>query len=224
VKIALIGDIHANLPALVRVLEALDALKVDRVYCAGDIVGYYPYPNEVIRLLRKRKIKSVMGNHDCAVVNGDTSRFNPYAAKAIEWTRENISARSLEYLCDLPVQLKVKDISIAHGSTKSFNDYIYPETPKWMLASMLVEIKAKTLVLGHTHVQWSCPLKEGLILNPGSVGQPRDGNPNAAFAVYDSKTKEVEFHRVEYDIHSVIDATIDVGLPDFLAYRLLSGV
>ncbi len=223
-KIALIGDIHSNLPALERVLEVLDSLSVDRVYCAGDVVGYYPYPDGVIRLLRRRRIKSVMGNHDCAVVNGDTSRFNPYAAKAIEWTRENISARSLGYLRELPMQLKIKDLSIAHGSTRSFNDYIYPETPKWMLASMLAEIKAKTLVLGHTHIPWSCPLKEGLILNPGSVGQPRDGNPNAAFAVFDTKTKEVEFHRVEYDIRSVIDATIDAGLPDFLAYRLLSGV
>ncbi|MEM2925305.1 MAG: metallophosphoesterase family protein [Methanocellales archaeon] len=223
-KIALIGDIHANLPALEKVLEALDNLKVDRVYCAGDIVGYYPYPNEVIRLLRRRKIKSVMGNHDCAVVNGDTSRFNPYAAKAIEWTRENITAKSFEYLSKLPMQLKVRKLSIAHGSTRSLNEYIYPETPKWVLGQMLVEVKAEILVLGHTHIPWSCSLKEGLIINPGSVGQPRDGNPNAAFAVFDTKTKNIIFHRIEYDIHRVIEATMDAGLPDFLAYRLLSGV
>lgn len=223
-KIAFIGDIHANLPALQNVFEALDNISADRVFCAGDIVGYYPYPDEVIRLLRRRRIKSVMGNHDCAVVTGDVSRFNPYAAKAIEWTRANISQKSLEYLSELPVQLKIKDVSIAHGTPRSFNDYIYPETPKWMLAAMLVEIKAKALVLGHTHIQWSCPLKEGIILNPGSVGQPRDRNPNAAFAVFDTKTKEVEFHRVAYDIHRVVEATIDAGLPDFLAYRLLTGV
>ncbi len=223
-KIALIGDVHSNLPALESILEAIEGADVHRVFCAGDVVGYYTYPNEVVRLLRRHRIKSVLGNHDCAVVTGDISSFNPYAARAIEWTTQNIFPKSLEYLRGLPPYLKVKDVYIAHGSVRSFNDYIYPETPRWMLSKMLAEVKAKSLVLGHTHIQWSQPLKEGIILNPGSVGQPRDRNPLAAFAVLDTKTKEVEFHRVKYDVHSVVEATINAGLPEFLAYRLLDGV
>jgi len=123
--IGLIADIHSNLPALSAVLEHMD---VDEILCAGDIVGYYPYPNEVIEAVKKHKIVSIRGNHDVAVVTGDTSWFNPLAASAVEWTRNNISPKNMTFLKKLPEKLTFEDIAIFHGSPVDPDEYVYPMT------------------------------------------------------------------------------------------------
>ncbi len=219
--IGLIADIHSNLPALSAILEHMD---VDKILCAGDIVGYYPYPNEVIEIMRKCKIVSIKGNHDTAVITGDTSWFNPLAASAIEWTRNNISPEDMMFLKTLPEKLTFEDIAIFHGSPVDPDEYVYPMTLPARLVGFLDQVGKKILVLGHTHVQWSLELDDRKIINPGAVGQPRDGNPKAAYAIYNTESEELTMRRTEYDIEEVASKTIDAGLPPYLAQRLSIGV
>jgi len=219
--IGLIADIHSNLPALSAVLEYMD---VDTILCAGDVVGYYPYPNEVIEIVKKYKIASIRGNHDVAVVTGDTSWFNPLAASAVEWTRNNISPKNMTFLKKLPEKLTFGDIAIFHGSPSDPDEYVYPMMSPKRLSGFLDLVGKKILVLGHTHVQWSLELDDRKIINPGAVGQPRDGNPRAAYAIFDTKSGELTMHRIEYDIEEVASKTIDAGLPPYLAQRLSIGV
>lgn len=220
-KIALISDIHSNLPALKAVLDAID---VDQILCAGDIVGYYPYPNEVIELVKEHGIASIYGNHDKAVITGDTSWFNPIAASAIEWTRDNISQNGMKFLEKLPAQLTFDNVAIVHGSPHDPDEYVYPTTSPTRLEKFLDQVSKKVLVLGHTHVQWSLELGDQKIINPGAVGQPRDGNPKAAYAILDSKSEEFTMHRIGYDVEETASKTLEVGLPQHLARRLFFGL
>ena len=220
-KIALISDIHSNLPALKAVLDAID---VDQILCAGDIVGYYPYPNEVIELVKEHGIASIYGNHDKAVITGDTSWFNPIAASAIEWTRDNISQNGMKFLEKLPAQLTFDNVAIVHGSPHDPDEYVYPTTSPTRLEKFLDQVSKKVLVLGHTHVQWSLELGDRKIINPGAVGQPRDGNPKAAYAILDSKSEEFTMHRIGYDVEETASKTLEVGLPQHLARRLFFGL
>ncbi|MDI6902470.1 MAG: metallophosphoesterase family protein [Methanocellales archaeon] len=220
-KIALISDIHSNLPALKAVLDIID---VDQILCAGDIVGYYPFPNEVIELVKEHDLRSIYGNHDKAVITGDTSWFNPIAASAIEWTRDNISLEGIKFLEELPAQLMFEDVAIVHGSPHDPDEYVYPTTSPAKLEKFLDQVSKKVLVLGHTHVQWSLELGDRKIINPGAVGQPRDGNPKAAYAILDTKSKEFTMHRIGYDVEETASKTLEVGLPQHLARRLFFGL
>ncbi|MBU2617635.1 MAG: metallophosphatase family protein [Euryarchaeota archaeon] len=220
-KIALISDIHSNLPALKAVLNVID---VDQILCAGDIVGYYPFPNEVIELVKEHDLRSIYGNHDKAVITGDTSWFNPIAASAIEWTRDNISLEGIKFLEELPAQLMFEDVAIVHGSPHDPDEYVYPTTSPTRLEKFLDQVSKKVLVLGHTHVQWSLELGDRKIINPGAVGQPRDGNPKAAYVILDTKSKEFTMHRIGYDVEETASKTLEVGLPQHLARRLFFGL
>ncbi|MDI6639471.1 MAG: metallophosphoesterase family protein [Methanocellales archaeon] len=220
-KIALISDIHSNLPALKAVLDIID---VDQILCAGDIVGYYPFPNEVIELVKEHDLRSIYGNHDKAVITGDTGWFNPIAASAIEWTRDNISLEGIKFLEELPAQLMFEDVAIVHGSPHDPDEYVYPTTSPAKLEKFLDQVSKKVLVLGHTHVQWSLELGDRKIINPGAVGQPRDGNPKAAYAILDTKSKEFTMHRIEYEVEETASKTLEVGLPQHLARRLFFGL
>jgi len=219
--LGLIADIHSNLPALSAVLERMD---VDRILCAGDLVGYYPYPNEVIETVKRHKIVSIRGNHDVAVVTGDTSWFNPLAASAVEWTRDSISPEGMEFLRTLPEQITFEDVAIFHGSPSDPDEYVYPMTSPARLRGFLDQVGRKILVLGHTHVQWCLELDEGKIVNPGAVGQPRDGDPRAAYATFDTDSEELTMHRIEYDVEEVASKTMSVGLSPYLAQRLFTGL
>lgn len=219
--IGFIADIHSNLPALRAVLEHMD---VDKILCAGDVVGYYPYPNEVIGAMKKHKIVSIRGNHDVAVITGDTSWFNPLAASAVEWTRDNISPKNMTFLKKLPEKLTFGDIAIFHGSPSDPDEYVYPMMSPERLSGFLDQVGKKILVLGHTHVQWSLELDDEKIINPGAVGQPRDGDPRAAYAVFNTDSEELTMHRIEYDIDEVAVKTVSAGLPPYLAQRLFVGL
>jgi len=220
----LIADVHSNAVALKAVLAKLDAAGIEKILHAGDIVGYNPYPDETIELFKKKKILSILGNHDRALVTGDTSGFNPYAAAALRWTRNIMLPESVEYIRGLEniehTDLEGTRIALVHGSPRDFDEYIYPGDAE---PGFLAAVDSSILVLGHTHIQFKREYPEGMIVNPGSVGQPRDGDPRAAFAVLDTGSGEVKLQRTGYDIEKVIEDMLASHLPEELALRLRRG-
>lgn len=223
--IGLIADVHSNVVALEAVLSDMDSLGVEKILHAGDIVGYNPYPNETIGLFRKRKIISIRGNHERALLTGDMSDFNWHAACALRWTSNAISRENLGYISKLKdtETISVDDVEIflVHGSPNDPDEYVYPEDVE---PGLLTMTNSDILVLGHTHIQFKKQFKEGIIVNPGSVGQPRDQNPASAFAILDTDTKRIELKRTGYDIEKVIEDMRKTYLPEQIALRLRDGV
>ncbi len=221
-QIGLISDVHSNLIALKKVLSELK--DVEMIIHAGDIVGYNPYPNEVIELFKKENIFSILGNHDRAVITGNTSGFNPVAAEAVQWTRNVLSDENMGFLKTLKKRKKIKidnaDIAVIHGSPWDDDEYVYEND---LSSLFLDEVNAEVLVYGHTHVPCIKKFDNRIIINPGSVGQPRDKNPKASFAVFDTDKKIVEIKRTDYDIKAVMQKIMEYKLPDILAYRLPLG-
>jgi putative phosphoesterase len=217
-RVGLTSDIHANRVALEAVLEDMPA--VDRLFCAGDIVGYNPWPAECLEAVREREIPTVMGNHDRAVASDTAFRFNAMAKAGVEHARGELSEAQLEWLGDLPEERTELDgkVKLVHGHPENPDHYTYPEE----FEPDLLE-EEELLVLGHTHVQGHAVYDEGIVCNPGSVGQPRDGDPRAAYAVVDLDDRTVEERRVEYDIERVVGAVEEAGLPGRIGSRLREG-
>lgn len=222
-RVGVIADVHGNRVALESVLT--DMPSVDRIVHAGDVVGYNPWPAECVDRIREESIPSVQGNHDRAVANGDTFRFNSLAAAGVQYAKSALDAERIEWLDDLPAERYVADdrIRVVHGHPMDPDRYTYPEefAPDMLTAG--TEENPDVLVLGHTHVQGSAKFDDGIVLNPGSVGQPRDGDPRAAYAVVDLDTQTVDERRVAYDIDRVVDAVEDAGLPRRIGTRLREG-
>jgi len=222
--VGLISDVHSNAIALKAVLSKLDKMGVEKILHAGDMIGYNPYPNETIELFKKNRIISIIGNHDRALNSGDISDLNPYAAAALLWTKKKISPGNLKYFLELKnresIFLNNKRIVLIHGSPRDINEYIYPENAS---AHFLASTEADILVLGHTHVQFKKDFSLGTVINPGSVGQPRDENPDAAFAVFDSVSGEIRLQRTSYNVEKVIKDIESAHLPDKLGMRLRLG-
>lgn len=224
--LGVIADVHSNLPALEAVIAKLGRLGPERILCAGDLVGYNAFPNEVIRLVRKHRVESILGNHDRAVITGVTEGINENAARAVRWTREHITEASRAYLEKLPARLELavgrRKLLVVHGSPRDDDEYVLP-LPEDLCP--FEDIGADVLVMGHTHVQWTRRFSsEGLtMLNPGSVGQPRDMDPRAAFATLDTRDLAVRLHRADYDIEGTARAVVAGGLPPWLAQRLYIG-
>ena len=222
---AIISDIHSNLPALQIVLEQIEKEGVDRILCAGDIVGYGPYPNEVIERLKKIELTTILGNHDRAVLSRDSSNMNIQAQDAVWWTIENLEQEGQDYLALLNSKESFfwngLSIAIYHGSPRDDNEYIPEESADDELLGLA---KSDFLILGHTHVPFINSLDIGTIVNPGSIGQPRDGDPRASFAIYDHRLRRFEIKRLAYDIDAMAEAMRACGLPSFLSMRLYSGI
>ena len=235
----MLSDIHANLIALDAVLA--DAGPVDAVWHLGDVVGYGPDPDAVVERLASLGASGVRGNHDAAACGGqEIDWFNPEARRAIEWTREVISARTRAWLAALPQRWSSGDYSLVHGS---------PRDPTWEYVLSAPVARAGLTALGtrhglhgHTHVPlaWRAeddwvtmvdpraePVLElderSTLVNPGSVGQPRDGDPAAAYAVWDLEASSVEIRRVPYDAAEARRRIHAAGLPALLGDRLLRG-
>ncbi|PSQ05014.1 metallophosphoesterase [Halobacteriales archaeon QS_6_71_20] len=235
-RLGLVSDVHGNRVALEAVLE--DMPPVDGLVCAGDVVGYNPWPAECVAAVRERGVPTVMGNHDRAVATGSAFRFNSMAAAGVDHARESLDDGALDWLADLPDVLAVADgrVAVAHGHPVDPDRYTYPRE----FAGRLIERAADRLgddiaasgldavVLGHTHVQGHRAFEAGVVVNPGSVGQPRDGDPRAAYALLELGDDEgngaaVDERRVEYDVDAVADAVAAAGLPERIGSRLYEG-
>ncbi|MGI4829433.1 MAG: metallophosphoesterase family protein [Janthinobacterium lividum] len=240
-----VSDIHGNLHAFEAVLEA--AGDVDQLWNLGDVVGYGASPNEVVELLRERATVNVRGNHD-RVCTGLTSAegFNPVAAEAAAWTHRTLSAENLAWLRAVPMGpvRASEEAACAHGSPLHEDHYILSMRDAW---TPLQRMETRLTFFGHTHVQggfmqqgadWeearpemgeggksglTIPSGARLLVNPGSVGQPRDRDARAAFAIYDSERAEITFRRVPYDVRAAQAAIRAAGLPERLATRLDAG-
>jgi predicted phosphodiesterase len=242
-RIAVIADIHANLEALEAVMARIAELTVDDIVCLGDIVGYNANPNECIDIIRREKIVSVLGNHDVAASGREEpDGFNALAQSAVFWTRKHLTPENRLFLLNLPPEARVGDFILVHGSIHDTNRYLLSRDAAAdnfrMLAGLPGDLKLG--FFGHTHIgmtfidfQGSISsdhspellLSSGMhyLINPGSVGQPRDGDPRASFLVYDSVDRTVRFFRVEYDIKQCQAKIVRAGLPPQLAWRLKHG-
>jgi putative phosphoesterase len=224
VRTAIISDVHANLVALNAVLGEIDSMGINQIISAGDVVGYYPFPNEVIHLFKERAVIGIAGNHDRAVIRTQVSSMNPIAGEAARWTAMELSEASRNYLAHLPSRTHItiggKLIGLYHGSPRDDVEYVFEEEAE---PELLKLSGTRLLVLGHTHVPFIRRSMEGTIVNPGSVGQPRDGDPRACFMVYDSTKDDFSIRRIAYDIEAVARAISSAGLPKDLGERLRHG-
>jgi diadenosine tetraphosphatase ApaH/serine/threonine PP2A family protein phosphatase len=250
VRILVLSDIHANLEALEACLA--EAPAYDRVFNLGDIVGYGANPNEVTKRSRELGTVFVRGNHDRAC-SGVTSldEFNPIAGLAVLWTQQHLTPENLSFLRDLPAGplSPIDGLQCVHGSPRDEDEYVLMRRDAF---SILAQAAAPVIFFGHTHVQGGFCIDDETkqqgslelmyksrtghqeltlqlsgtaryMINPGSVGQPRDGDPRAAFAIYDTEQRTVTYHRVPYDIATAQEKIFAAGLPERLAIRLEEG-
>ncbi|CQH62390.1 MJ0936 family phosphodiesterase [Halobacterium hubeiense] len=217
-KVAVVSDVHSNLVALEAVLD--DLPDVDAVVCAGDVVGYNPWPAECVDALRERDVPTVMGNHDRMVATDRNFGGNGMAQAGVRHAKRELNDVQLDWVQRLPRERTLFDgrVKVVHDHPEVQDRYTYPDA----FGPHLIGDE-DALILGHTHVQHHEVYDEGIVLNPGSVGQPRDRDPRAAYAVLDVETPSVEERRVEYDVDRVAEAVRDAGLPDGTADRLADG-
>ena len=217
-RLGVISDVHANRVALDAVLD--DMPPVDGLVCAGDVVGYNPWPADCVDAMRRREVPTVMGNHDRAVASGTAFRFNEMARAGVDYARERLDDDALSWLSDLPDERLVADgrVKLVHGHPDDPDHYTYPGE---FSPSLLDD--EDVLVVGHTHVQSYEVYDAGIVMNPGSVGQPRDGDHRAAYALLDLDSLTVEERRVDYDVEAVVDAVNEAGLPRRIGTRLYDG-
>lgn len=239
--LAVISDIHANIVALDAVLDDIEEKfpEISEYLCPGDLVGYGPNPTEVIdRVISEKKLSTITkGNHDNAIAKIDRyiEKFNRFAQQAIKWQADILTPEEKTFLYQLPSSRTILNtntsISIIHGSPQyPLDEYIRPNTPQQKDLFPFMELfEIGVLLLGHTHIPFVDKSKSSetgldiLMCNPGSVGQPRDRDPRASYAVLDLTSFSAEIIRVDYDIEEVAKRIQEAGLPDYLGERLRSG-
>jgi predicted phosphodiesterase len=241
VRYAVFGDIHGNLHALDAVLEAYAGEGIDAYLCTGDLVGYGAFPNECIHLTRDRCDHVVAGNHDFAVCGRlSLEFFNSYAKAAVLWTRENLTGKDLDYLSNLPLSVPVDaDVTLAHATIYDSHAFDYIQT-QYDAHLSLQQLQTTCGFVGHSHIPIAFYLKDGVVswtmdttidldtcekvlVNVGSVGQPRDENARAAYAVYDTDARKIWVKRTDYDVDAAVAAIERNHLPAILAERLRLG-
>jgi predicted phosphodiesterase len=195
--IAIISDIHGNYCALEKVLAKIDAMGIDQVYCLGDVVGYYSQVNECCDELRRRRIPCIMGNHDWYLVGGSFCPRSKSVNDCMTYQRRIITEENLRWLTTFPVFRMVGELSMVHGGwCDPIDEYLIDPKREYF-----ERLQGKYFASGHVHIQTVVQFGEKTFCNPGSVGQPRDNNPAAAFATFDGS--RFEPHRVDYDIDTV---------------------
>ena len=238
-RVALVSDVHANLPALEAVLGHARDKDVEAIWNAGDTVGYGAFPNEVLELLRREHAKSILGNYDGKVLRFPTRerkwRKKKPAQKflAFQWAHHALAEENLAYLGTLPDQIVLSasgsQVLITHGSPAAPNEHLSPETPRRRLRELASVAEADVVVCGHSHRPFARRIDDVLFVNPGSVGRPDDGDPRASYAVADftgSGTQELEVrhHRVSYDTDGAAAALRERGLPEAFAQMAIRGL
>jgi predicted phosphodiesterase len=246
-RIAILSDIHANLPALEAVLEDIDRIGPEELWCLGDVVGYGAQPDQCTTLVRERCSLSLVGNHDLAVLGElDIGTFSPAAAAAVEWTQTSADPATLEYLRALQPADTAREVALYHASPRDpvWEYVLWPE----QAAECMREQASRVSFIGHSHVALffvaegegsgerleargaqagaGTDLEVGVhtwLINPGSVGQPRDGDPRAAWLELDTGAWKATYHRVEYEIERAAKAIEGAELPVALARRLYLG-
>jgi predicted phosphodiesterase len=214
--IGIISDIHGNHVALTAVLQKLDGMGVSEIICLGDIGGYYCQINECCETLRQRKIFSIMGNHDWYLASGENCPRSNSANDCLNYQRSVISPDNLTWLSSLPERALVHGLDIVHGGWNDpIDEYVRPSSEYFS------NISGKYFASGHTHVQhlWSDDIKT--YCNPGSVGQPRDGDPMAAFATWDGES--FQLYRTEYDIEKIQQEMARAGFNPYYSENLSRG-
>ncbi len=242
-RYALISDLHANLEALTAVMDKIDTLGIKNIVCLGDIVGYNTNPNECVEIVRERGIRCIMGNHDSRAAGIETpDDFNYQALEALEWTKGVLTDENRGFLKKLPKTLFVDDrFLVFHGWLNDTDSYIFGARDALKNFRLLKKDGRTNLsFFGHTHVPKSYIGVDGAVeviserlikisrkcdylINPGAVGQPRDRDPRASFAVYDTRDSVVTFHKLDYDIKATVEKIIESGLSIRLAERLKLG-
>ena len=227
-RIGVIADIHSNIQALDAVLSRLE--DTDLIISCGDTVGYGANPNEVVERLMKCSILNIMGNHDVCSVLKFTTGLVSHAGIAALWTGDQLEKQHKRYLQQLSFiqwfQVEAVEILMVHGSFKDpLTEYVYPYLPETYFSQLLTDAESDMVLLGHTHIPFQVTVDEGIVMNPGSVGQPRDGDPRANYAVLtiDGDQIELSHERASYDVETAANAILDAGLPEINATRLFSG-
>ncbi|MFC1553808.1 metallophosphoesterase family protein [candidate division KSB1 bacterium] len=238
-KIALISDVHSNLEALQTCFEYIDSNNdIEKTIFLGDLIGYGADPDNCILLVKEKTDSGIIGNHDCAVIEKtDIEYFNSFALEAVFWTRNNISEESRTFLISLPYTLNDNGTLFVHGTPG--NPEIWDYILNWQSASLEFDnFEENICFVGHSHVPgiYSSENKiqhdsgvvelnrdDKYIINVGSVGQPRDGDPKLSFGIFDTDTWTIEIIRLEYDIETAGKKIINAGLPDALCKRLFRG-
>jgi diadenosine tetraphosphatase ApaH/serine/threonine PP2A family protein phosphatase len=214
--LAILSDIHANLPALEAVLADIDARGISEIWCLGDVVGYNGQPNECISLLSKRGIPSLLGNHDHYIVSGQNCARSRVVAEIIEDHKKMISDENLTWLAQASDRFERDGDLFVHGGPEDpLDQYIYTVDKK------LFSKNVHRLFVGHTHVQCVLQIDDRMFCNPGSVGQPRDGDPRAAYVTLEGD--EIICQRVEYDVARTISAMQARGYEPFKYENLWKG-
>jgi predicted phosphodiesterase len=244
-RYALISDIHANLPALEAVLQDIESRQVDATYHLGDLVGYAPWPNETVSLLRDRHITGISGNYDSTVATDyahcGCKYEDPHQAElshlSYEWTRQHVTPATKKYLGELPFRLDLRPLGghaagprviLVHGTPVLNTVYWTEDRPDSFCVQMAQFAGAHggdVLCFGHTHVPWQRAVEGITFVNTGSVGRPKDGDWRAGYVILEMRGEEpaVEFVRVAYDVQRAMDAILSSDLPDEFARQLETG-
>lgn len=235
-KIAILSDIHSNLEALKTVLQEIEKLQTKEIWCLGDLTGYGPEPNKCVQLAQEKFAVCLLGNHDQGVLHPDQDQqFNPYAKEALAWTRKILTSKNQDFLRQLKCQVVYQNFLLVHGNPQHpCSGYILDQETA---IDAFKIFKKPICFFGHTHIPLA--LREDLkkergqkttlnwgfkyLINPGSVGQPRDRDPRASFLLFDYKKRVLEFKRVAYPVRETQKKMEKVGLPKFLIERLSLG-
>jgi putative phosphoesterase len=234
-RVAVITDVHANLPALRAALARIDELGIANVYCGGDLVGYGPQPNEVCALIAERAIPTIYGNYDYAIARDledcgcayITQHDRELGEQSVAWTLEHTDQASKDFMRELPFDLRFvvgdRSVHLVHGSPRKVNEYLFEDKPPSLYERLARAEESNVLVFGHTHKPWVHDYGEVLFVNCGSIGKPKDGDPRGAFAILEPADDgtEVTIERVEYDAEAVAAQVRKAGLPSEYADKLL---
>jgi putative phosphoesterase len=235
-RVAVITDIHANLPALDAALARIDELGVDSVFCGGDLVGYGPWPNEVCRVIEEREIPTIYGNYDYAIARDEEDCMCAYRTpnerelgqQSVNWTLEHTDQRSKDFMRELPFDLRFelagKRVRLVHGSPRKVNEYLFEDKPAKTFERIAAGSDADVLVFGHTHKPWVDDYGGVRFVNCGSVGKPKDGDPRGGFAVLEVSDGAVEarIERFDYDATLAAREVAAAGLPAEYGEKLLA--